>query len=200
MNILGTSLHELKFLLIWVMTNTLIFWIGWVTGGNDLGLGTFKRLPHNIYYGFAIGLAQCFVMSLVPILDKSGPRQWTQWLWPVMTSLGFVIGVAAVYPFIGLVTWSHSVLLGFIFGTLIGGCVTLAQALVLFGQGLKTLNWWYFGSMGGWLSGEIMDGALGYAGIVIPLTGTVIGLGSAIGLLGSTRAHYSALRKRAINV
>jgi hypothetical protein len=204
-NIPHAIVRELVFLLFWVTVNALAFWLGWVTGGNDSNATPFQRIFHNAYYGFFIGLAQLLVMSVFGMLPKSGSptRQLTKWLWPVFTSLGFACGVNAAYSITRLVGFPHSLFNGFLFGVLIGGCVTLAQSVTLMMQGLRaltTLSWWYLGSSIGWLSGEIMDSVLGYGGILIPLTGVLIGVGSGIGLLKSIRTHYSARRIRAISV
>lgn len=201
MNIHSTRLREFVFLIAWIILNTLAFWLGWVSGGNDIGRDNYGRIAHNLYYGFVIGLAQWIAITLTQIFNKSKSPQQTimRWLWPVLTALGFAFGVRAVNVFIHSLNLPHVAFTGLLFGIFIGGFVTLAQSSVLIAQGVRALLWWFCGSMIGWVSGEVLDSLLGYQGIVIPLTGTLIGLGSGIGLLGSIRSH-SARLIRAINV
>ncbi len=170
--------------LVWTSATAVALAGGWVTGGNDTeAFTTLARLPHNLWFGFMIGLGQAVALTL---LAPGGRLQRWAW-WPVASGLGFALGAGAGHVLIhngGIPEGFGQVL---VFSTAVSLCMAAAQAVAMRRAGGPGVRWgcWAFV---GWMAGEVSSVYVGYDGALIPFTGAVIAGAAVPGLSWVWRA------------
>jgi hypothetical protein len=156
--------------LVWTAATAVALAVGWVTGGNDTEAFTImSRLPHNLWFGFVIGLGQA--VALTVLAPAGRPQRWA--VWPLASGLGFALGAGGGHVFIhngGIPEGFAQVM---VFSTSVSVCMAGAQALAMRQAGGPGLRWGCWAFLG-WMAGELSSVYLGYDGALIPFTGAVI--------------------------
>jgi hypothetical protein len=175
----------IKFLSLWVVVNVFALSLGWQVGGNDLDLlSPIERAKHNAVLGSVIGLSQsCMLLIFQPSFSALFPRRWLLLLWGPLSAFGFVFGVWLLHRALGRIAISSQLQAGILFAIFIGAGFTLAQAVLLLGRGKRVVFIWLVCSGLTWLVVEVYNALAGFEGLIIPITGALIGLGTGIGLL-----------------
>jgi hypothetical protein len=150
--------------ILWLFAHLLGFPLGEMIGGREGVPG----ILGDLFYGLSFGLPQ----TLVLLSCRKILRSWL-YLWPVVSALGFTLGVR-VGAKISFLFSSETTELSIIFGIIVGTCVGLLQLPVILRFGRQGLIWLPV-SILAWISGEFLAFQTHFQAEAVPLVGMVIG-------------------------
>lgn len=158
-----------QFLIEWCLANIVGLMVGSLLGATDGGV--VRGVAGDVLLGASVGVAQWGVlrrhMGAVPGL----------WWWLPGTALGYAAGVVLGRRFASVFSVEH-LLIGFVFGVIVGVCTGLGQAAALrrFYPRNRIAIHWFMVSLIAWIAGEMVAFMFYFRLEGVPFVGLAVAL------------------------